>query len=294
MPNMSRIPLAILAACLASPGLAETTPAPVTISGFSHPESVLIAPSLRYVSNIGADLAPLAKDGDGFISILDADGAIIELRGFTGMDAPKGMALVRGVLYVADIDRVIGFDPETRDQVFSANMDCPQPCLLNDIVATGDKLLVSDTVRGQLYELDPASGSFTLLAEGIPGANGLAWDEARDEAVIVALGSDFGGGHVFTWSAAEGLAQIPDSPFGVFDGLALLPDGDLLVSDWVSLTPRPGAMLRINPNTGAASEVALPMPIRGPADFAFDAAGNRLWIPATLDGAVNIVATPGP
>ena len=170
MPNMSRIPLANPAACLASPGLAETTPAPVNISGFAHPESVLIAPSLRYVSNIEADLAPLAKDGDGFISILDADGAIIDLRGLTGLDAPKGMALVGGRLYAADIDRVVGFDPETRDQVFSASIDCPQPCLLNDIVAAGDRLLVSDTLRGQALQMGEHRGHGRTRGCGCPAA----------------------------------------------------------------------------------------------------------------------------
>ena len=76
MPNMSRIPLANPAACLASPGLAETTPAPVNISGFAHPESVLIAPSLRYVSNIGADLAPLAKIGGKGLFVKELEQAL--------------------------------------------------------------------------------------------------------------------------------------------------------------------------------------------------------------------------
>lgn len=293
MPYRFSIAFTPFALCLAGAALADTATAPVIITGFSHPESVLIGPSARYVSNIGDELDPLAKDGDGFISIVDAEGAITDLQAFTGLNAPKGMALLDGTLYVADIDRIVGFDLQSGQRSFAVQIDCAQACMLNDVAVAGERLLISDTLRGQLYGLDPKVEGFTLLAEGIPGANGIVWDDTREEAMIVALGADFGGGHVFTWAEAEGLSQIPDSPFGVFDGVAMLPDGRLLVSDWVSLTPQPGVMRSVDPVTGAASEVRLEVPIQGPADFALDEESNTLWIPATLDGAVVVLPAPG-
>ncbi|WP_112311652.1 SMP-30/gluconolactonase/LRE family protein [Pseudogemmobacter bohemicus] len=117
-----------------------------------------------------------------------------------------------GTLYVADIDRIVGFDLQTGKQSFVVQMGCVQPCLLNDIAVAGGRLLVSDTLRGQLYGLDSKTEGFTLLAEGIPGANGIVWDDTREEAMIVALGADFGGGHAFTWSKAEGRARSRTAP----------------------------------------------------------------------------------
>ena len=271
---------------------AETPRAAIITRGFAHPESVLLGPSLRYVSNIGAELEPLKKDGDGFISIVDAQGRLVERRAFTGLDAPKGMALIADELYVADIDRIVGFDLQTHQQNFVVQMDCEQPCLLNDIAVVDDRLLFSDTLRGRLYDLDPKTRQVTLLTKDIPGANGIAWDKARGEAIIVALGSDFAGGHLFTWSSARGVRQIPNSPFGIFDGVAVLPNGRVLVSDWISFAGRPGAMPDLDPATGTASAFPLQTSIRGPADFSFDEADNRLWIPATLDGAVVILSVP--
>lgn len=288
---MKREFLLSVAVTLALTGMAGAG-TPVTIGGFSNPESVLIAGPVRYVSNLGARLDPLAKDGDGFISLLDQDGKILDLRAFAGLDSPKGMAMAGGKLFVADIDRVVGFDPFTRKQDFVARMDCAQPCLLNDIAVAGDRLLVTDTLRGRLYGLDPVSGAFTMLADGIAGANGVVWDSRNDRAIVVALGADFGGGDIYGWSETAGLHKLPNSPHGIFDGVALLPDGDIVVSDWVSLTPHPGILSVVDPATGKAQAIALQQPIRGPADFALDPADHALWVPAMVDGTVDILPLP--
>lgn len=288
MSRLSSLAPALVLACLASAAAAE----PVVIPGFSNPESVLITPTRRYVSNIGAALDPLGHDGDGFISVLDDRGTVLDLRAFTGLDAPKGMAMLDGRLYVADIDRVVGFDPETRQPVFEAHVPAGAPGLLNDIAVMGDRLLVTDTLRSTLSELDPRTGDFTVRARDISGANGIVWDADREEAIIVALGADFRGGELFTWSPARGLQKVPHSPHGLFDGVARVPDGRILVSDWLSLTPTPGAFGIVDPAAGDRETLSLGMPIRGPADFAVDPAGNALWIPATVDGAVVVLPDP--
>ena len=38
---------------------------------------------------------------------------MLEREWATGLDAPKGMALANGQLYVADIDRLVEIDPAT-------------------------------------------------------------------------------------------------------------------------------------------------------------------------------------
>lgn len=266
--------------------LAETALRP----GFSHPESVLLAGEAVFVSNLGAKLDPMGKDGDGFISRLDADGAVITLKAMTGLDAPKGMAFADGTLFVTDIDRVVGFDPSSGTEVFEAQMDCAIPCFFNDLAVAEGRLLLTDTAQGKLWALEVQSGAFTPLADGISGANGVIWDAAQARAVVVALGADFSGGDIYTWSEAAGLAPVPASPHGVFDGLALLPDGRALVSDWVGLKGEAGALLAVDLATGVAQALPLPQSFHGPADFALSK--DKLWLPAMLDGTVAVLPVP--
>src|SRR6201992_901027 len=100
------------------PKPAEPT-AVVKYTGWATPESVLYdADNDRYlVSNINGK--PLDKDNNGFISVLSPDGQITTLKWIEGgknkvkLDGPKGTALAKGVLYVADITVVRTFDAKT-------------------------------------------------------------------------------------------------------------------------------------------------------------------------------------
>ena len=75
-----------------------------TTAGLKTPESVLfdVQSNKIYVSNIDGE--PSTKDGNGFISVLDMDGKMHNLKWVTGLNAPKGQAIYEGNLYVADID----------------------------------------------------------------------------------------------------------------------------------------------------------------------------------------------
>jgi hypothetical protein len=67
-----------------------------TGDGIKTPESVLFdaVSNKIFVSNINGQ--PSDKDGNGFTSMLDADGKIIKLDWITGLNAPKGQAVYNG------------------------------------------------------------------------------------------------------------------------------------------------------------------------------------------------------
>src|SRR5688572_6763331 len=72
------------------------------------PESVLYdkANNVLYTANI--DGQPAGKDGKGSIGRVSLDGKIQKAEWVTeGLDAPKGMGLHKGLLYVADLDEVV-------------------------------------------------------------------------------------------------------------------------------------------------------------------------------------------
>lgn len=285
--------LACLLLLTATPALAT----PQTIPGFASPESVLVDGDHAYVSNVGPALDPLAHDGDGFISLVAADGTILERRAFprdgTTLDAPKGMARLGTTLYVADIDRIVGFDTGSGARTASIPLPPGSPAFANDIAAEPrGTLLVTDTLRNAVYRLDPTSGDWTLLTDAIPGANGIAvpaGPEASETIAFVAgIGAGFSGGDVFALDGSGTPHKVDGAPHGLLDGIAVQPDGTLLVSDWVSLDPpAPGRITAVAPD-GSATLLDLGPDLRGPADFSRGGDG-RLWIPAMPENAVRIV-----
>lgn len=282
--------LPIITAAAAADGTSRS------IDGFAHPESVLIDGNTRYVSNIGEKLDPLGKDGDGFISLVDASGGIETLKAFpaTGkpLDAPKGMGLIDGVLYVADIDRVVGFDLVTRAAVFEAALPTGKaPVLLNDILVVDDTLYVSETLGGKIYRLDRAAKRLEALPASVPGANGMAYDEAGRALLVVSIGPDFKGGFISRLALVGASAVEGFGPRAAYDGIAVDRDGTLIVSDWVSIDPSvPGRLIRLAPDGAEKAVLDTGGAITGPADFARDPASGEIWVPATMEGRVQVFA----
>ncbi len=140
--------------------------------GFKVPESVLYeeVQDVIYVANIDGNSAE--KDGAGSIALLNPDGTIRNPEWVTGLDAPKGMAITNGRLYVSDIDRLIEIDIESGRVV--SRFFAPGAVFLNDVAACGDgSVFVSDSRGCKIYRLQ--NGSLTLWMEGAPfeSPNGL-------------------------------------------------------------------------------------------------------------------------
>lgn len=120
-----------------------------------------------YVSNINGQ--PDAKDGNGFISTVSLDGKVTAASWATGMDAPKGMGLLNGKLYVADIDKVHEVDTETGKITNSHTVE--GATFLNDITVGNDKVYVSDSRGGAIYVIE--DGKVTAFLSNLQGPNGL-------------------------------------------------------------------------------------------------------------------------
>ncbi|WP_330181989.1 hypothetical protein OHB26_37580 [Nocardia sp. NBC_01503] len=284
-----------------TPNAPGTVSKPGSLEGFSAPESVLFAGDRWFVSNIGAKVDPTGKDGDGFLTELNSVGTVTARRamprlGDPPLNAPKGLAHTDNRVFVADIDRVVGYDIDTHGQVFEAPVGGDEPALLNDIALLDPHtLLVTDTARGTVHKLDLETEKFESLATGMPGANGIAIDPSGNLAYVVGLGADFGGGDVWRLD----LTRHPVTPqrvggiHGVLDGLAVLANGDLVISDWVaSQGDRPGKVNIYRDDGVEVTAVEGPENLHGPADFTVDPAGRNLWMPAMPDNRLVIVPLP--
>ena len=142
---------------------------------FKVPESVNYDPqkNVLIVSNINGK--PSAKDGNGFLSLLSLDGKVLKLKWVSGLNAPKGAALVGRKLYVADIDQVVVVDVERANIV--KRIPFPQAGFLNDVAADAHgTVYVSDTSgkNSVIYRLRDDKPEVWLRAPLVRNPNGLA------------------------------------------------------------------------------------------------------------------------
>lgn len=268
---------------------------PKVIDGFSSPESVIADPNCKYfyVSNVGEKLEPMLKDGDGYISRLSNDGDVLDRKYLPkdgALNAPKGMAIVKRTLYVADVDRVVGFNLDTRDKVFELDLSAEKTLFLNDLaVIDGNTLALSSTDTNKVYRITLGEKpSFSAIASNINGPNGLFYDRKGERLFVVG----FGEGTKF--NGELGVINLKDNKaeyksltgaLGALDGVALTKDDKVIFSDWVEFG-KPGALWSYDLATGALLSFQLSEEIKGPADFYYDKWHKTIWIPKMTEGKV--------
>ena len=271
---------------------------PVIIGGFSSPESVVATPdgSRFFVSNVGAELKPSAKDNDGFISELSPEGKVVNMRFLPGdgevLNAPKGLVILDNTIYTTDIDRVVGFDLTTREKVFELDLSSEGTVFLNDPVVVGyATLLVSATDTGKVYEVTLGERpAFSLLFE-LPGVNGLYFDLHSSLLFVVSFGTapEHKGSLGFV-SFRTGKAKYTElvGKVGPLDGVAMVPGLGVVFSDWGDF--KAGRLMAYYPATDTLTEVELSGggPLKGPADFFYDETTGKLWLPRMQEGKVHI------
>ncbi|WP_437878530.1 SMP-30/gluconolactonase/LRE family protein [Sorangium sp. So ce513] len=291
---------AVLPACAESPAPAPAAPERRSVGGFTTPESVLHDEErdVYLVSNI--DGSPVDKDDRGFISRVSPDGEILDLTWIDGasegvtLSAPKGMAVVDGKLYVADIDAIRVFDAS--DGAPIQDIEVPGAGLLNDIAVMPDgSIVVSDTgvaIEGgeitgtgtdALVVVEPDGQISRLIADpALPHPNGVAF--ADGEVWVAYLGA----ARVDAIDASGAQRREIALPAGTLDGLVRLDDGRLLVSSWDA-----SAVFEIDPTGEAAPRVStLAEDLPSPADLGWDRARNRLLVPLFNDDEIVLLDLP--
>ena len=289
---------ALLFASLSLPALAAAPSA--AAPSFEAPESAVQDPasSVIYVSNISGQ--PGVKDGNGFISRLSADGQVQELRflpaaGGPKLDSPCGLALIGTTLWVADVDRVVGFDVLSRKAVRTYSLTSFGVQFANDLAVGPDGLLyVSDTAGDQVLTIDlkkQGPAALTLILKGATGgANGLAFEPGSGDLLVAGSPGDFKTPaqswrvHREAGKPFQHLSPLTQS-VGIYDGVASAREGTVvLVSDWTR-----GTISRVSLEGRATPVVE---GIKGPADFALTADGRRLIVTDMVAGTVALHDLP--
>jgi len=193
-----------------------------TDSVLKVPESVLFDGDHKvlYASNIdGTD--PWAKDGKGSVAKVGLDGKVIATEWVSGLNAPKGMGLYMGKLYVADLNELVVIDIaggkiEKRIAVTGAEG-------LNDVsVSKSGTVYVSDSKLKKIFTVK--DGVSELLLDTLKGPNG-----------VLMRGDDFyllDAGGMFKMNKDKTLTKITDGMDGGTDGIENISGNDFIVSCW--------------------------------------------------------------
>ena len=267
-------------AAAAAPAAPPQSPATVTFAeGFAIPESVLYdaAADQYLVSNING--SPFGKDNNGYIAVLSPDGKVVTPKFIAGgekgvtLNAPKGMGLDQGVLYVADIDTVRMFDRKTGAP--KGELPVAGATFLNDIaVGPGHRVFVSDSGLKEgfapsgadaVYELKKKKLEVVAKGEDLGHPNGLVF--ARGKLHVVTFGS----GELYALDKAGKKVDAVKPPKGSLDGVVELAGEELLISSWEGQ-----AVYKVS-KKGEFTEVL--RGLKSPADLGWDSKRKRVLVP---------------
>jgi len=272
-------------------GVAAENDKPITISGFSAPESVLYDPQqdVYLVTNMNG--GAFDKDHNGFISRVSPSGRVLDLKWIEGerkgvtLHSPKGSAFKGDLFMVADVDAVRLFDRKSGKS--RGEWVIPNASLLNDItVDTQGVVYVTDTGirasgsgfeptgRDAIYKIDH-SGKVTPFATGkdLGLPNGIV--STPDGVVMAPLGLS----HLIKVDPSGHVTAFAELPHGLFDGLLSLKDGTFLV------TSNEGKLIYHVDRSGHGKEIVTGFRA---ADIGLDTRRNRLLMPLTAEGEIRI------
>ena len=209
--------------------------------GLMAPECVIHyeAEDVYIASNINGDV--IAADGNGFISKINPDGSVKDLKWIDGaadgvtLNAPKGVAVLGDKLFAADVAHVRIFDIKSGKQLASVKIN--EASFLNDVAAGTDAVYVTDTglkVEGGKFVANGTDGVFKVWPDGrykviassttLGQPNGVMVD---GDAILLA---SWGSGKVIRIDSKGKRTELPTPPKGKLDGIFRTKDGTLMVN----------------------------------------------------------------
>ncbi|WP_338608181.1 ATP/GTP-binding protein [Pelagibacterium nitratireducens] len=235
---MKNLTLALLAACAAStlalPALGMELTESWRLEGFQMPESVIYDTANERII-IGNMVAMGAEAGEnGYLSLVSPDGEMVEEQWVTGLQDPRGMAIVDGQLFVADN---MGFHIVSLDDgTLVETVTMQGAAFPNDVTADDDgNVYISDMFGQTIWRYADGEASIWFGPDdGMTFPNGLF---AHDGQIIVgSMGADMG--ENFTFGTPGGLYGVDGNATGVtpldgateigaIDGVAAI--GDIIV-----------------------------------------------------------------
>jgi sugar lactone lactonase YvrE len=227
--------------------LAPPAEAQITVTELQSPYSFVTSQSGKeyFISNVNGE--PETADNNGFITKLDANGKLLNLKFIQGgkadvtLHAPKGMALVDQTLYVADLDQLRAFDIYSGKSVATitiAGATTQPPVYLTDVAYDGKGLLYcSDQKANRIYRVELATQKVSILITDphLAGPTGLAVHPKSGQLIVVSWDK----GKIFEISPDGAMSELFSngffsSRFANLRGVDFDRWGNMYVSDFTT------------------------------------------------------------
>lgn len=222
-------------------------------------ESVLPTEEAIYVSCINGK--PTDQDGNGFIAIINDDGQIVDRKWAEGLDAPKGMGIHQGKLYVTDVDELVAIELDDPTQQKRYPVD--GAIFLNDVAVADERIYFSDMKTGKLHAFQ--DGEVSTVKDGLKGINGLAFSEQEGQLHLLTASG------LHKMDAAGALSTINEQVTNG-DGLVILGEDQYLASRWK------GEIWHVQGAEATKLFDSKDQKVQT-ADIAYHAAGKTLFVP---------------
>jgi sugar lactone lactonase YvrE len=234
------------------------------------PESVLYDAGRRvlYVANIDGK-EPWAKDNAGSIAKVGLDGKVIAAEWVKGLQAPKGMALHDGKLWVADIDRMVVID--VAKGVIAQTIPIEGSQRLNDV--TADKagtVYVSDMQGLKIYAIKNGKPA-VYLEGGLKRPNGIL---AHGDGLYV-----LDSGTLMKFGRNKQPTTIAEGMDASTDGIEHVQGNEFIVSCWA------GAVYHVKGSEKHQLLDTRPQKINS-ADIGYDAKNKIVYVPTFFGNTV--------
>ncbi len=207
------------------------------------------------------------------------------------LNAPKGMAISNGVLWVADIDTMRRFYSATGKSL-GRPIPIPGSTFLNDVCAAPDGSVIvsdsgfnpdfSDSMKDAIYRVFSDGTVKTVVASpDLRHPNGV-FCESDGNVLVVNFHPEAEVYRVTRRGEKTLLSSLPENNL---DGIEKDDDGSLYVSSWGL-----GGVYRIE--LGKEAEVVV-KDIPSPADFALDKNRGFMVLPSFKENKLHIIPLPG-
>ncbi|AZQ62932.1 hypothetical protein EI427_11990 [Flammeovirga pectinis] len=198
---------------------------------------------------------------------------------------PRGLTTYGGILYVADSNRVVGYQLKTSKKVFEENIDGANA--LHSIACDGSHLFVSDKSVSKIFKITIKSKKQEILTADIVNPTGLYYDKKLREILI--LSSQESGGGVYTYNLRnkEIELRLTVDEFPYLEDITFNESMSYYITAW-GADHKENVIIKINSSLKREARV-IQSSTDGPSGLLYIKRTNELAIASEYSNNLNII-----